>query len=230
MKSKMKSKIRHAFDFAKEKKNRKHTILVIALVLTFIFSGYIYGVDSIFIKPLPFTNSVLQAIWNKLPTALTTYFIMSSLSYINKAVYYLLHKVFNHTARSETILKMLFSFIKYGVAIVAILYILTLWGVDADTLLTSAGGLALVVGLGAQALISDVLAGVFIVFEGEFNVGDIVVIDGWRGKVLSIGIRSTKFRDIYGDIKTINNSQITTVVNKTKELSMADVVVGINYG
>ncbi|MFI3211467.1 MAG: mechanosensitive ion channel family protein, partial [Peptostreptococcaceae bacterium] len=41
---------------------------------------------------------------------------------------------------------------------------------------------------------------------------------------------STKIRDIYGDIKTINNAQITTVINKTKELSMADVVVGINYG
>ncbi len=223
-------KIKKFKTFVLDRKNLKHTILIIIVTLTVIFSGFIYGPKSIFYKPLPFTNAVIEYIYRNIPTALTSYFIICGGGYLNKLLFVLMHKVFNHTPRSETILKMLYSFIKYGIAIVMILFILTLWGVDSSTLLASAGGLALVVGLGAQSLISDILAGVFIVFEGEFNVGDIIVIDGWRGKVLSIGIRSTKFRDIYGDIKTINNSQITTVVNKTKELSMADVVVGINYG
>ncbi len=215
--------------FINDKKNLKHTILICIGTITIILSGFIYGEHSVFNNSLPFKNALIQFIYSNIPTALTTYFIICSAGYINMIVHHLLHKVFNHNSRSETILKMLYSFVKYGIAIIMILICLTIWGVDSGALLASAGGLALVIGLGAQSLISDILAGVFIVFEGEFNVGDIVVIDGWRGKVISIGIRSTKFKDIYGDIKTINNSQITTVVNKTKELSMADVVVGINY-
>ncbi len=227
-KAQFKKRIAMIKAFFKDKKNRKHKTVILILLLTLILSGFIYGENSIFVK-FTIHNAALQFIWVNLPTALTTYFILTGASYLNKLLFYVMNKIFNHNTRSETILKMLYSFAKYAIAIVAILYCLTLWGVDSGTLLASAGGLALVVGLGAQALISDILAGIFIVFEGEFNVGDIVVIDGWRGKVLSIGIRSTKFRDIYGDIKTINNAQITTVVNKTKELSMADVVIGINY-
>lgn len=217
-------------EFFKTHKNAKHVVLGIIGGLTILLSGFIYGDDSVFLHKLPIKNAVLQFIYSNIPTVLTTYFILCATSYINHAIHFSLDKLFKQNQRSETILKMLYSFTKYGLAILAIILILTIWGVDSGALLASAGGLALVVGLGAQSLIADVLAGVFIVFEGEFNVGDIVIIDGYRGKVLSIGIRSTKIRDIYGDIKTINNAQITTVINKTKELSMADVVVGINYG
>ncbi|MFI3329294.1 MAG: mechanosensitive ion channel family protein [bacterium] len=227
----------------KQKKDNtmKHVILIIVVILVITFSTYIYGAESIFAGKLKspidniilneiFKNSVIQYIYSSIPNMITTYFVICATGYLNRALQYTLTKAFNQSQRAETILKMLFSFSKYGFAIIAGLIILTVWGADSGALLASAGGLALVVGLGAQSLIADVLAGVFIVFEGEFNVGDIVIIDGYRGKVLAIGIRSTKFRDIYGDIKTINNSQITTVINKTKEVSMADVTVGINYG
>ncbi len=217
-------------NFFKTHKNAKHVILGIVIFLTIIFSGFIYGNDNVFNNQLPIRNAVLQYLYSSIPNILTSYFILNGVGYLNYGLHYALTKAFNQNQRSETILKMLHSFTKYGLAILAILLILTVWGVNSAALITSAGGLALVVGLGAQSLISDVLAGIFIVFEGEFNVGDIVIIDNYRGKVLSIGIRTTKIRDIYGDIKTINNAQITTVINKTKELSMADVVVGINYG
>ncbi len=220
-------KLKHFF---KTHKNAKHVILGIIITITVVLSGFIYGEDSVFLIKLPFNNAVVQFMYSNIPTVLTTYFIITGAFYVNFAAHYALHKTFNSNQRSETILKMLYSFSKYGIFIITGIIILTVWGVDSGALLASAGGLALVVGLGAQSLIADVLAGVFIVFEGEFNVGDIVIVDNYRGKVLAIGIRSTKIRDIYGDIKTINNSQITTVINKTKELSMADVTVGINYG
>ncbi len=219
----------------------KHIILIIVIIIVVIFSGDIYGENNVFSGGLiiPYDNffvnyivhnAVVQYIYKSIPNVITTYFIICGTNIINSTLQYTLTKIFSQNQRSETILKMLFSFSKYGFAILSGLVILTVWGANSAALLASAGGLALVVGLGAQSLIADVLAGVFIVFEGEFNVGDIVIIDGYRGKVLAIGIRSTKFRDIYGDIKTINNSQITTVINKTKEVSMADVTVGINYG
>ena len=103
------------------------------------------------------------------------------------------------------------------------------WGVDTRTLLASAGLLSLVIGLGAQSLIADILAGVFIVFEGEYQVGDIVIIDGWRGTVDEIGIRTTKIIDWQGNIKIINNSAIASIINQSKELSVTTCVVAVDY-
>ncbi len=94
-------------------------------------------------------------------------------------------------------------------------------------MLISAGVITLVVGLSAQNLISDVLAGLFIVIEGEYLIDDIVVIDGWRGKVKSVDIRTTSIEDIGGNVKIINNSEIKTVVNLTNHKSQARVTVYI---
>ncbi|MBQ1878172.1 MAG: mechanosensitive ion channel, partial [Erysipelotrichaceae bacterium] len=95
-------------------------------------------------------------------------------------------------ARGETVGHLLLSVFKYGGAIWALFYCLYLFGADSANLLASAGILSLVIGLGSQSLIKDVLAGIFIVFEGEFRVGDIVSIGGFRGTVTDIGLRTTK--------------------------------------
>lgn len=114
------------------------------------------------------------------------------------------------------------------IIISSILCILSIWGLDTTTLIASAGILTLVVGLGAQSLIADVLAGIFIVLEGEYVVGDIVVIDGWRGKIISIGIRTTQLEDIGGNIKIINNSEIKSVINRTKQKSIALCLINVS--
>jgi small conductance mechanosensitive channel len=103
-------------------------------------------------------------------------------------------------------------------------------GLNTASLLTSAGILSIVVGLGAQSLISDILAGIFIVFEGEFRVGDIVTIGDFRGTVLEIGIRTTKIEDFLGNIKIYNNSSISGVLNMTKEYSTVPITLAIEYG
>jgi len=102
--------------------------------------------------------------------------------------------------------------------------------VNTTALVASVGIMALIIGLGAQSLIADVIAGLFIVFEGEYKVGDIIVIDGWRGTVLEIGIRSTRIVDAGGNVKIINNHAISAVINQTKQLSVAKAYIGIEYG
>lgn len=133
-------------------------------------------------------------------------------------------------SRSETIGHLLLSVIKYGGAIGVIFYCLYLVGVDSTSLLASAGLLSLVIGLGAQSLIKDILAGIFIVFEGEFRVGDIVTIGGYRGTVMDIGLRTTKITGADGNIKIYSNSEITGVLNMTKEASVAICTISIEYG
>ncbi len=101
---------------------------------------------------------------------------------------------------------------------------------NAPTLIASAGILSLVIGLGAQSLVADIIAGLFIVLEGENQVGDIVVIDDWRGTVQEIGVRTTKIVDAGGNVKIINNSAISSIVNQTQELSVAKAYISIEYG
>ena len=101
---------------------------------------------------------------------------------------------------------------------------------DTSVLIASAGIAGLVIGLGAQTLIADIIAGIFIVFEGEFRVGDIVVIDGWRGAVLEIGMRTIKIIDAGGNVKIVNNSSVSSVVNQTRELSVAKAIISMEYG
>ena len=132
--------------------------------------------------------------------------------------------------RGETIGHLLLSIVRYGGTIGAVFYCLYLVGVDSGSLLASAGILSLVIGLGAQSLIKDIIAGIFIVFEGEFRVGDIVTISDFRGTVMDIGLRTTKIMSPVGNIKIFNNSDITGVLNMTKERSVAKAVIAIEYG
>ncbi len=133
-------------------------------------------------------------------------------------------------AKGETVCRLLHNFLKYISVIGMLYYCLSLFGVDTATLLASAGILSLVIGLGAQTLVSDILAGLFIIFEGEFQVGDIVTIGDWRGTVVEIGIRTTKILDGSGNIKIISNSDVCGVINMTREYSYSWVDVGIEYG
>ena len=132
--------------------------------------------------------------------------------------------------KSKTIARLLVSFVKWAIALCAVFFVLDAWGAPATATLTGAGVLALIIGLGSQSLVADILAGIFIVFEGEFQVGDIVIIDGWRGEVTEIGMRTTKLIDAGYNIKIVNNSEIKTIINQTQELSLAKAYVSVSYG
>ena len=126
-------------------------------------------------------------------------------------------------SRVKTVGRMLESFIKYAAALTILYEALLHFGVDSKTLTTGTGLLTLVIGLGANNLIADVIAGIFIVFEGDYRVGDIVTIDKWRGTVQEIGIRTTKIISPGKDIKIIRNSQASGVINMTRQYSIASV-------
>ena len=149
-----------------------------------------------------------------------------TLSYVVRLLLKLLAR---NLSKGKAMLDLFSSFIKYIAVIAMLFFILSVWGVDTATLLAGIGILSLVVGLGAQPLIEDIIAGLFIVFENVFEVGDIIVVDGFRGTVKEIGIRTTQIEDAGGDIKVVNNSDIRTLVNMTSQLSLAISEVDIEY-
>ena len=134
------------------------------------------------------------------------------------------------SARGETVIRLVNNLVKYVSVIVALYFGFAMFGVDTATLLASAGILSLVIGLGAQDLVKDIVAGLFIIFEGEFRVGDIVTIGDWRGTVVEIGVRTTKIEEPGKNIKIINNSAISNVINMTRKESFAACDIGIEYG
>ncbi len=131
---------------------------------------------------------------------------------------------------TDTVKGLVANVLRYAVVIFCIIYGLNMLGADILTVIASLGILALVIGFGAQSLIEDIFAGLFIIFEGRFYVGDIISVDGFRGTVRSIGIVSTRLADAGGNIKIINNSDIRTLTNLSEVVSVAVSVVSIAYG
>ena len=131
--------------------------------------------------------------------------------------------------KGATIVSLALSLLKWAAIVVALFLILKRWGVDTTKILASIGIITLVIGLGCQSLISDIVAGIFLVADNAFEVGDIVVVDGFRGTVTEIGLKTTKIEDAGGNIKLINNGAITSMVNLTNALSIAVVDISIPY-
>lgn len=131
--------------------------------------------------------------------------------------------------RKKTIAKVTLSIIKYTIVIISLLVILALWGINVAPALAGLGILGLVVGLGAQQFINDLISGFFIIFEHHFDVGDMVEIDGFMGEVTDIGLKTTQVKNYKGEVKIFNNGRIDPVSNFSKTESLAIVDFGIAY-
>ena len=82
-------------------------------------------------------------------------------------------------------------------------------------MLASLGIVTFALTLGAQDLVKDILAGLSIVLEGHYKVGDEIEISGFKGTVLDVGIRTTKVEGAEGKILIIGNRDVKNVVNKS---------------
>ncbi|MBR6619141.1 MAG: mechanosensitive ion channel, partial [Clostridia bacterium] len=97
--------------------------------------------------------------------------------------------------RSQTLLQLFGKFLVYAIYIAGIVVALGCFGIDTTAILVGAGVIGIFIGFGAQSLVEDIITGLFIVLEGEFVIGDIITIDGFRGEVKSIGLRTVSIED-----------------------------------
>jgi len=119
--------------------------------------------------------------------------------------------------RITTLLLLANSVLRYGVAILAAVMILEQCHINVGPVLAAAGIVGLAVGFGAQHLVRDVVAGFFIIMEGQYAVGDFVEINGVFGQVEEVGLRTTKIRDPGGQLRYFANGAITSANNYTEE-------------
>jgi len=147
----------------------------------------------------------------------------------------MIHVAEQHASSAERIsqVKTLAGVIRNaGLAIVGLiagLQFLDAVGVNLAPLLASAGVAGVAIGLAAQNIVRDVLNGIFILVEDQFNVGDTVRLAGLSGTVEAMTLRKTTVRDADGTLYVIPNSQITTVANLNAGYSLATVNVSVDF-
>ena len=128
-----------------------------------------------------------------------------------------------------TLVSLLSSLLRYVAALVILCWGLSILGVNVNAIVASVGIVALIVGFGAESLVADVVTGIFLLFENQYNVGDIVEVNGFRGTVKEIGIRTTSIVDAGDNIKIINNSEMKNILNRSDNISRAVSDIAIPY-
>ena len=118
--------------------------------------------------------------------------------------------------RSLTIHSLILNAAKYVIYIVALGVALSELGINYVAYVASLSVVGLAIGFGAQGLVQDFVSGVFIVLEGQFDVGDMVEISGQTGVVEELGLRMTRVRNYQGQLVVIPNRMITVVANYTR--------------
>lgn len=136
----------------------------------------------------------------------------------------------NRKGRAATIATLVRSVCGYAAGIATVFFLFDLAGADLTTTLAAVGVTALIIGFAAQSLIEDLITGIFIAAEGKFNIGDYIMIDDFRGRVVDMGMRTTTIEDAGGNKKIVNNSDIRNFQNRSQDQSIAVCTVAVTYG
>lgn len=213
-------------------------IIVLSIIAAVIIFAVVFGVvPALSTTPFGvFVNNTVGKFFNVanlfvnngmalLETAVIIFFVWA----LNEIVKIVIDLLIRRFSKKSTVWIIIRSIFKYGSVIVGVFLVLSAWGVQTPTLLAGAGILGLALSFGAQSLIEDVIAGLFIIFEKQFQVGDIIQAHSFRGKVTEIGVRTTTLVDVNGDVLIINNSDLRQTINTSANLSPAICDISIAY-
>ncbi len=210
-----------------------YVFLLIIFLGALFFSFYTWNFDfATFITN--FWNDAADFVLSEIGDLVWTVVVIFASSFLLKIFKIIMikgaNKVGPNQKRRQTMFKVTNSLVNYTVKLLALLLILSIWGVDVLPALAGLGILGLVIGLGAQSLIKDFIAGFFIIFEHHFDVGDVVEINGFKGTVVDIGLKSTRIKNWKQDIKIFSNGSISDSINYSSAPSTAVIDFGIGYG
>lgn len=124
--------------------------------------------------------------------------------------------------KGETICRLVYNLLQYVAVLGLLFYSFEFLGIDVRALLAPLALVSLALSLGSRQLVEDILAGITIVFEGEYQVGDVIDVGGYRGKVVEVGVRTTKLLGKGDNIKIISNRDVRNVLNMSRMNSWID--------
>jgi small conductance mechanosensitive channel len=155
--------------------------------------------------------------------------MISVLWVINVVVKWIIQYFGKKSMRAQTIGDLLAGTFHYLIVIIGVIWGLAILGVNTTAVLAGIGIVGLILGFGAQSLIEDIITGAFIIFEGQYVNGDIIILDDFRGTVRNIGVRTTTIEDAGGNLKIVNNSDIRNFQNRSRNKSVAACEVSVAY-
>lgn len=120
------------------------------------------------------------------------------------------------TQRAEAIGSVLRSFASIVVFFIAVVMVLGELGINLAPIVASAGVVGVALGFGAQNLIKDFIAGIGIILEDQYGVGDVVDLGEASGTVEAVGLRITRLRDVNGVVWYARNGEVLRVGNKSQ--------------
>lgn len=172
------------------------------------------------------SNKIIYAIL----TLTIGYLIYRVLLYIINKSFAVRMKRFKFDARRQkTINAIVNNILKYTFGVILVITLLGIFGVNASALIASIGIVGLAIGLAVQDILRDVLAGIFILVENQFAIGDTVMIGSFKGEVIFLGLRSTKIRGETGEIKILSNRNIAEIINYSLDRSLNYIDVDLAY-
>ena len=127
--------------------------------------------------------------------------------------------------KRKTIVNLISNIFKYAVFILAVLFILGLYGVDTKALIASFGVVGAVLGLALQDTIKDFISGITIIMDNYFVVGDIVTFNDFTGEVIDMGLKTTKIKKHNGEVLVVANRNIDAIINISQK--PANIVIDI---
>ncbi|MGG3641193.1 mechanosensitive ion channel family protein [Bacillus gobiensis] len=153
--------------------------------------------------------------WKVVEMVVVGLILWASVFIINKLV----HKFFVRTdfiaeRNEKTIESLIRSVTRYTATFGFVLYVISLFIDDFGKILAGAGIAGIVIGFGAQSLIKDILAGIFLIYERQLHQGDVVTVNNtFTGAVEELGLRSLKIREWSGKLLTISNGEVRQIQN-----------------
>ena len=132
--------------------------------------------------------------------------------------------------RTNTLLAIFKGITRVFIVIITVMMILPELGVDIVPVLAGFGIAGVAIGFGAQYLIRDLIAGIFIILENQYRVGDVVRVADIAGLVEEVALRKTVLRDLDGIVHHVPNGEIKTASNFTRQFSRVNLNISVAYG
>lgn len=132
--------------------------------------------------------------------------------------------------RAQTMGTLLKSIVSGVVFAVIITMMLAEFGANIGPIIASAGIIGVAVGFGAQSLVKDFLSGIFMIFEDQYGVGDVIDVGEASGTVEAVGLRVTRLRDVDGVVWYVRNGEIPRVGNMSQNWARTVLDIRVGYG
>jgi small-conductance mechanosensitive channel len=217
---------------------KKHTVILIYVGLFILLFAAIVGVLAVWgynlsMQATQFIEQFVLFIENSVASIIGSLLVILFSMLLYKIARIALFRVgkagSSKARRKKTIAKVTLSILKYTIVLFALLIVLSMWGINVLPAIAGLGIAGLVIGLGAQKFINDLISGFFIIFEHHYDVGDKIEVKGFKGEVIDIGLKTTKIKNWKGEVKILNNGDVNDITNFAMYESVAVVDFGIAY-